>query len=31
MLLEDFQDDIDVFDVNIAEEVEQLCWGMGFV
>lgn len=27
-LLQEFSDDVDVFEVNVAEGVEILCWGM---
>lgn len=28
MLLEEFDDDVDVFEIEVAEGVQQLCWGM---
>ena len=28
MLLEEFDDDVDVFEIDVAEGVQQLCWGM---
>ena len=28
LLLEEFDDDVDVFKIDVAEGVQQLCWGM---
>ena len=28
LLLQDFRSEIDLFDVDVAEGVDQLCWGM---
>jgi hypothetical protein len=28
ILLEEFGEDVDIFDIDIAEGVEQICWGM---
>jgi len=28
ILLKEYSDDVDVFDIQVAEGVEQLCWGM---
>ena len=28
ILLKEYSDDIDVFDIPVADGVEQLCWGM---